>query len=183
MVKSALVEEKIDIPENVNVDVEKSIVVVKGPKGELKRDFSHAQVSITKENNTVKTSNYFPRKKERALVGTITSHIRNMIKGVTDGFIYKMKVVFSHFPVTVEVQEANKVVLIKNFTGERSPRKSKIVGNETSVRMEDKETLIVDGINIEDVAQTAANIQQTTKIRKKDIRVFMDGIYVFEKIK
>ncbi len=183
MVKHALVEEKIEIPANVDVDVAESTVTVKGPKGIVDRDFSHAQVSITKENNSIITSNYFPRKKERALVGTIASHIRNMIKGVTDGFIYKMKVVFSHFPISVEVQEATKEVLIKNFTGERSPRRAPIVGNETSVRMEDKETLLVEGIDIEDVAQTAANIQQTTKIRKKDIRVFMDGIYVFEKIK
>lgn len=180
MVKYALVEEKIEVPEGVDVDVTESMVRVKGPKGVLERDFSHARVSITKENNIIKTSNYFPRKKERALVGTITSHIRNMLKGVTDGFTYKMKIVYSHFPITVEIQ--GKEVLIKNFTGERAPRRVHIAG-DTSVRMEDKDTVLVEGIDIEDVAQTAANIQQTTKIRKKDIRVFMDGIYVFEKIK
>ncbi|MFX1518418.1 MAG: 50S ribosomal protein L6 [Promethearchaeota archaeon] len=180
MVKYALVEEKIEIPEGVNVDVTDSTIAVTGPKGVLERDFSHAQVSITKENNIIKTSNYFPRKKERALVGTIASHIRNMLKGVTDGFIYKMKIVYSHFPITVEVR--GKELLIKNFTGERAPRRVRIVGN-TSVRMEDKDTILIEGIDIEDVAQTAANIQQTTKIRKKDIRVFMDGIYVYEKIK
>ncbi|MHA2060828.1 MAG: 50S ribosomal protein L6 [Candidatus Sifarchaeia archaeon] len=182
MVKQALVEEMIEIPKDVSVDLTESTstIIVKGPKGELKRDFSHAPVSIIKENNVIKTQNYFPRKKERALVGTIASHIRNMLKGVTDGFIYKMKVVYSHFPISVEVK--GKVVLIKNFTGERSPRKAHIIGN-TSVRMEGKDTVLIEGIDIEEVAQTAANIQQSTKIRKKDIRVFMDGIYVSEKIK
>jgi len=182
MVKQALVEEMIEIPKDVSVDLTESTstIIIKGPKGELKRDFSHAPVSIIKENNVIKTQNYFPRKKERALVGTIASHIRNMLKGVTDGFIYKMKVVYSHFPISVEVK--GKVVLIKNFTGERSPRKAHIIGN-TSVRMEGKDTVLIEGIDIEEVAQTAANIQQSTKIRKKDIRVFMDGIYVSEKIK
>jgi large subunit ribosomal protein L6 len=103
-----------------------------------------------------------------------------MLKGVTDGFIYKMKIVYSHFPISVEVK--GKEVLIKNFTGERSPRKAHIIGY-TSVRMEGKDTVLIEGIDIEEVAQTAANIQQSTKIRKKDIRVFMDGIYVSEKIK
>lgn len=180
MVKQALVEEMIEIPKDVSVDLTESTIIVKGPKGELKRDFSHASVSIIKENNVIKTQNYFPRKKERALVGTIASHIRNMLKGVTDGFVYKMKIVYSHFPISVEVK--GKEVLIKNFTGERSPRKAHIVGN-TSVRMEGKITVLIEGIDIEEVAQTAANIQQSTKIRKKDIRVFMDGIYVSEKIK
>jgi large subunit ribosomal protein L6 len=180
MVKQALVEEMIEIPKDVSVDLTESTIIVKGPKGELKRDFSHAPVSIIKENNVIKTQNYFPRKKERALVGTIASHIRNMLKGVTDGFIYKMKIVYSHFPISVEVK--GKEVLIKNFTGERSPRKAHIIGY-TSVRMEGKDTVLIEGIDIEEVAQTAANIQQSTKIRKKDIRVFMDGIYVSEKIK
>jgi len=180
MVKQALVEEMIEIPRDVSVDLTESTIIVKGPKGELKRDFNHAHVSIIKENNVIKTQNYFPRKKERALVGTIASHIRNMLKGVTDGFIYKMKIVYSHFPISVEVK--GKEVLIKNFTGERSHRRARIFGN-TSVRMEGKDTLLIEGINIEEVAQTAANIQQSTKIRKKDIRVFMDGIYVSEKIK
>jgi len=183
MVKYALIEEKIDIPENVDVDVSQSIVVVKGPKDVLKRDFSHAPVSITKNGNSIICSNIFPRKKERALVGTIASHIRNMIKGVTQGFVYKMKIVYSHFPITVEVRQDKKEVLIKNFTGERAPRRARIVGN-ISVRMgEEKDTVICEGSDIETVAQTTANIQKATRIRKKDIRVFLDGIYVFEKIK
>jgi large subunit ribosomal protein L6 len=43
------------------------------------------------------------------------------------------------------------------------------------------EDIIVQGISLEDVSQTAANIQNSTKIRNKDPRVFLDGIYVFEK--
>jgi large subunit ribosomal protein L6 len=119
----------------------------------------------------------WPRKKEAALVGTVRSHIQNMIKGVTTGFTYKLKIVFSHFPITVKVQ--GKTLTIQNFTGERSPRKAKIMG-DTKVTIKGDD-IIVQGINLEDVSQTAANIQNATKIRKKDPRVFLDGIYVFEK--
>jgi large subunit ribosomal protein L6 len=69
--------------------------------------------------------------------------------------------------------------LIENFTGERSPRKAKIAGDvQIKVQSED---VIVQGINLEDVSQTAANIEQATKVKKKDPRVFLDGIYVYEK--
>ncbi|NIU39655.1 50S ribosomal protein L6, partial [Candidatus Bathyarchaeota archaeon] len=83
----------------------------------------------------------------------------------------------SHFPISVKVKE--KTVVIENFTGERSPRIAKIMGDtKVTVKGED---VIVQGINIEDVSQTAANIQNATKIKKKDPRVFLDGIYVYER--
>lgn len=119
----------------------------------------------------------WPRKKEAALVGTIDSHIQNMITGVTKGFTYKMKIVFSHFPISVKVQD--KYVVIENFTGERRPRKSKIIGN-VKVKVE-AEDIIVQGINLEDVSQTSANIETSTRVRRKDPRIFLDGLYVFER--
>jgi large subunit ribosomal protein L6 len=100
-----------------------------------------------------------------------------MITGVEKGFTYKLKIVFSHFPVSVKVQD--KTVLIENFTGERRERKVKIIGDvQVEVQSED---VIVSGINLENVSQTAANIEQATKVKNKDPRVFLDGIYVYER--
>ena len=111
-------------------------------------------------------------------MGTVRSHVQNMITGVTKGFTYKLKVVFSHFPISIKVD--GRRVLIENFIGERSPRVAKIVGDaKVTVKGED---VIVQGINVEDVAQTAANIQQATKIKRKDPRKFLDGIYVYERL-
>ena len=167
----------IEIPENVDVRVEGRVVTVKGEKGALTRNFSHAPVSIRLEGSAVEVLANWPRKREAALVGTLCSHIQNMITGVTKGFTYKLKIVFSHFPISVKVKE--RKILIENFTGERSPRIAKIMGDaKVTVKGED---VIVQGINIEDVSQTAANIQQATKIKKKDPRVFLDGIYVYER--
>jgi large subunit ribosomal protein L6 len=167
----------VEIPDGVEGMLDGRTVTIKGEKGELVRDFSHAPINIRLNDKTVTVQASWPRKKEAALVGTVRSHIQNMIKGVTTGFTYKLKIVFSHFPITVNVQ--GKTLTIKNFTGERNPRKAKIMG-DTKVTIKGDD-IIVQGINLEDVSQTAANIQNATKIRKKDPRVFLDGIYVFEK--
>ena len=167
----------VEIPENVEGKLDGRTVTIKGEKGELTRDFSHAPIKIQLDGKTVIVQASWPRKKEAALVGTVRSHIQNMIKGVTTGFTFKLKIVFSHFPITVKV--AGNHLSITNFTGERSPRKAKIMG--TTKVMVKGEDIIVQGISLEDVSQTAANIQNSTKIRRKDPRVFLDGIYVYEK--
>lgn len=167
----------VEIPEGVKVEVEGRVVKVTGEKGTLMRDFSHAPVSIMSKEGVVKVQTSWPRKREASLVGTVSSHINNMMTGVTKGFTYKMKIVFSHFPISVKVRE--KKVSIENFTGERSPRVTRIMGEaKVAVKGED---VIVQGINIEDVSQTAANIQKATKVKVKDPRVFLDGIYVYER--
>jgi len=166
----------VKIPEGVLVKVEGRVVTVNGEKGELTRDFSYAPVSILLEGKTITVQAIWPRKKETALVGTISSHIQNMITGVTKGFTRKLKIVFSHFPISVKVRE--RTVAIENFTGERSPRVAKIIG-DTKVMVK-SEDVIVQGTNIEDVSQTAANIQNATKVKKKDPRVFLDGIFIYE---
>lgn len=167
----------IQAPDDVKVTIEGRKVTVEGTNGTLARDFSHASISIELEGKTVRVWAEWPRKKEAALVGTIYSHIQNMITGVRKGFTHKLKIVFSHFPISVKVK--GKTVLIENFTGERSARKAKIMGDaQVKVRSED---VIVQGINLEDVSQTAANIEQATKVKRKDPRVFLDGIYVYER--
>ena len=167
----------IQVPDGVEVTIEGRKVTVKGAEGALTRDFSYVPISIEGNGKTVRVWAEWPRKKEASLVGTIYSHIQNMITGVEKGFSYKLKIVFSHFPISVKVQ--GKTVVIENFTGERRARRVKIIGDvKVKVQSED---IVVEGINLEDVSQTAANIEQATKVKKKDPRVFLDGIYVYER--
>ena len=167
----------IQVPDGVEVSLAGRKVTVKGDKGTLTRDFSYVPISIDTNGKTVRIWADWPRKKEAALVGTIYSHIQNMIVGVQKGFSCKLKIVFSHFPISVKVQD--KTVLIENFTGERRARKVKILGDvKVKVQSED---IIVQGVNLEEVSQTAANIEQATKVKRKDPRVFLDGIFVYER--
>jgi len=167
----------VQVPDDVEVAIEGRKVTVKGVKGTLTRDFSHAPISMELNGKNIRVWAEWPRKKEAALVGTVCSHIQNMITGVRKGFTYKLKIVFSHFPISVKVKD--KTILIENFTGERTARKARIMG-DTQVKVQ-SEDIIVQGINLEDVSQTAANIEQATKVKRKDPRVFLDGIYVYEK--
>lgn len=172
-----IVENTVEIPENVQLTLEGKKVTVQGKKGKLTKDFSHTKLTMVKEGNTIKLSVSNPRRTEAALVGTISAHIKNMIKGVTQGWIYKMKIVFVHFPTSVKI--IGKEVHIENFVGERKARIAEIIG-ETKVTVK-QEDVIIEGIDLDDVSQTAANIQTRTKIRNKDLRKFLDGIYVYSK--
>jgi large subunit ribosomal protein L6 len=167
----------VQVPDDVTLTLQGKTVSVKGAKGSLTRDFSYAPISIEGDGKNVRISAKWPRKKEAALVGTIYSHITNMIVGVTKGFTYKLKIVFSHFPISVKYQD--KSVLIENFTGERRPRRIKVIG-DVKVKIE-TDDIIISGANLEQVSQTAANIEQSTKVRNKDPRVFLDGLYVYER--
>jgi large subunit ribosomal protein L6 len=171
-------EKTVDIPDSVDLKIDGRFVTITGEKGTLTRDFSHAPIKIRKEDQTVSVRTEWPRKKEAALVGTVSSHIENMIVGVTKGFTYKLKIVFSHFPISVKTEDRS--ILIENFTGERSARRATIVG-ETTIQVQ-PEDVVVQGVNLEDVSQTAANIEQATKVKSKDPRVFLDGIYVYERV-
>jgi large subunit ribosomal protein L6 len=167
----------IPIPEGVVISLEGKKVIVRGSKATLARDFSFTAVSIETDGKNVRVWAKWPRKKEASLVGTIESHIKNMITGVTQGYTYKMKIVFSHFPITVKVQD--RAVMVENFTGERRPRKAKILG-DVKVKLE-PDDIIISGAALEDVSQTAANIEMMTRVTNKDPRVFLDGIYTYER--
>jgi large subunit ribosomal protein L6 len=173
MVKTAAIKETIKIPDNVTVMFEKNVLIVKGEKGELKRAFSHPKINIKINGNAIEVNGKDVRRKEMALIGTIVAHTKNMIKGVTEGFEYKMKTVFSHFPIKTSV-EGNEFI-IQNFLGERSARRAKILEGVTiEIKGDD---VIVQGINKEMVGQTVANIERATAVKKRDTRVFQDGVY------
>lgn len=172
-----ILKDEIEVPEKVHVTVDKGTVKVKGPKGEVSKRLSHPKVKVEVKGKHVVVSSELPRKAEKALVGTYGAHIRNMMHGATDGFEYKMKIVYAHFPIKASVK--GDVFLIENFLGEKFPRKTRILGS-TKVSVKGDQ-VVLQGPNVEDVGQTAANIERATKIRGFDPRVFQDGIYIIEK--
>lgn len=173
MVKIAEIKQQIIVPEGVTATIVRGILTIKGEKGELSRTFSHPKIELKVNGKTVEIHGKDVRRKEKALIGTFVAHIKNMIKGVTKGFEYKMKTVFSHFPIKTFVDEDEFV--IQNFLGERSARRAKILDGVTiEVKGDD---ITVRGTDKERVGQTVANIERASLVRKRDIRVFQDGIY------
>jgi large subunit ribosomal protein L6 len=168
---------EVSIPENVTADIKDNVISVTGEKGSLQRELWYPGIVITKTDSTIVVETEKKRRKQAAIVGTFASHIRNMIKGVSEGYTYKMKVVFSHFPIQLKVEEDH--LSIGNFLGEKKPRVARIYP-DVNVSVKGNE-VIVSGINKEHVGQTAANIEQATRIKGFDPRVFQDGIYLVEK--
>jgi large subunit ribosomal protein L6 len=174
------VEERVQIPEGVRVQVDNLRVRVEGPRGVVERDFSHARgVLISLRDSEVVVEAYMADRRVKALVGTIASHIRNMITGVTKGYRYRLKIVYTHFPITVVYDKQNKVVRIKNFIGEKADRVARVYGN-VDVRVEGSD-VIVEGVDIEEVGLTAASIERATRVKDRDRRVFVDGIYIYSR--
>jgi large subunit ribosomal protein L6 len=167
----------VPLPEGVSVKHKENTVTVKGPKGELSRSFYHPRISISVSKDKVSILTLMAKRKENALVGCWEAHIANMVKGVTIGYRYTMKVVYSHFPVKTILKD-NEFV-IENFLGESYPRTAKILG-DTKVDIKG-DTITLTGINLEEVSQSSANIELATKITNYDPRVFQDGIYLIEK--
>jgi len=166
--------EEIKIPEGIQVKLDGKLIEVSGPKGKLARTFDIQGIELRQGSNSVIAEATLQRRKQRSALGTIRSHLQNMFKGVKDGFKYKLKVVYAHFPITIKVE--GKRVLIQNFLGEKSPRVADIVGG-VSVKVEGDE-IIVEGMSKEEVGQTAVNIERATAIRYRDPRTFQDGAYI-----
>lgn len=178
MTITGVIEKEIEVPDKVQVAVEDGTISVTGPKGRIERRFDLRRISVVPGEQGMYTVRCeYPRIRDKAMVGTITSHIKNMIHGVTEGYEYRMKIVFSHFPIKVSVKGSE--LLIENFLGERHARKANIVG-DTKVSVKGDE-LSLTGVNLEEIGQTAANIEQATKVKGYDIRVFQDGIYITAK--
>ncbi len=169
--------QKIDIPEGIEIDIERNYLKIKGPEGENKKTFNFGKLNIEKKENQIIIGSKKATKTEKRMMNTIAAHINNMIAGVQGKFEYRLKICFSHFPITVAVKEGE--VLIKNFLGEKIDRKLKIPKG-ADVKVE-KEFIIISSTDKEIAGQAAANFEKATKVGKRDRRVFQDGVYIINK--
>lgn len=174
---SKLYEDKLEIPKDVQVELVDNVIKVKGAKGELQRSINLPHTEIKKENNLILFKSKSTSRKEKRMINTYKAHIKNMIKGVNKEYTYKLKICSGHFPMTVEIK--GNEFIIKNFFGEKIPRKAKLLpGVKVTIN---KDEVNVSGIDKELASQTAANIESATRITNRDKRVFMDGIWITEK--
>jgi len=176
-------QEELTIPEGVDVKIRSRIVTVKGPRGELRKDLKHLSVSFEtpkKGSDKILISLHHGDRKTTAALRTVKSLIQNMIIGVTKGYKYKMRYVYAHFPINVNIE--GDQVEIRNFIGEKIVRRVTMhpgVTVETSTNVKDE--IVLTGNSLENVSQSAADIQQICRVRNKDIRKFLDGLYVSER--
>jgi len=174
---------ELALPEGISMSIEgNGVISIKGPHGTCIKDFSNIRVKIGQsgEGNDRKITieSFTDRRDDVSIVNTARRLIMNMFKGVTSGWTYKLKVAYSHFPITISVK--GDKVLIENFYGERVPRIASITSPNVKVSASGDD-VVVEGPCLESVSQTAGNIEQATRVRRKDVRVFLDGVYIYEK--
>lgn len=183
MVKVAFFNESLEIPSKVKVEVTgNNQITIKGPNGgPITKDFSHARgILVWVEQDKIFFSADFPRTSTLALVNTMINIVKNLIIGVQENYKYICKVCYSHFPCSVRVDENKKELLVENFLGERAPRRTKYLDN-VKVKVQEDD-VILTGPDKEVLGQTAANLKRVCRIRKKDPRVFQDGVYLYKKL-
>ena len=174
--KKEIIQE-IEIPEGVEITINKNEVLVKGDAGENKREFNFHKTEVKKEDNKIILSCKTATKSEKKMINTNTAHIKNMIKGAQEKFEYTLKIASSHFPMTVEIN--GNEALIKNYLGEKVARKAK-VPEGVEVKIE-KDIITVSSQNKELAGQAAANFEKATRITNRDRRIFQDGIFITNK--
>ncbi|KAL2212124.1 ribosomal protein L6 [Sarocladium strictum] len=180
-------QELLDIPEGVKVNIKTRQVTVEGPRGKLQKDLGHLAVTFAHpKRNVISIEIHHGVRKNVAALRTVKTIIENMIIGVTKGFKYKMRYVYAHFPINVSLDKDAETDLwqveIRNFIGEKIVRRVTMrPGVDVEASKSQKDELVLSGNSVEDVSQSAADIQQICKVRNKDIRKFLDGLYVSEK--
>jgi large subunit ribosomal protein L6 len=155
------------LPNGVQLSVSGSTITMKGPKGSCAMRFPTDDLKIEQKDGEVTVIG------QKMIANTFNAHIANMAKGVTEGHSHSLKVIYSHFPIAMEIK--GKEILVKNFLGEKQPRHAKIIG-DTKVEVKGQ-AMTISGPSKNDVGQTVANLRTATKIRKLDSRVFQDGVY------
>ncbi|KEG15492.1 putative 60S ribosomal protein L9 [Trypanosoma grayi] len=171
----------IQFPEDVDVSVKHRVVTVKGKRGTLTKDLRHLQLDfrVNKKSHTFTAVRWFGNKINNSTINTALSHVRNMITGVTKGFRFKVRFAYAHFPISVSVE--NQLVEIRNFLGEKRVRRQ-VIPDDVKVYRTDaavvKDELVLEGNDLEKVSREAAVMHQLCLVKKKDIRKFLDGIYV-----
>jgi len=182
MVKQKITEKKknvgtsreIELPQGVQVSKDGKFLIVKGPKGELKRKFVQPKIKIDIKDSKVILTSSESRRKIKAVMGSWASHIKNMALGVTKGWKCEMKLVFAHFPAKMTVKDSEFTV--QNFLGERSPRSTKLP-QDVSIKV-DKENVTITGTDKETVGIAASRIEGVTRIVGFDKRIFQDGCFI-----
>ena len=168
---------EIELPEDVTAQADRLDLTVEGPAGTVTRRLWYPDIDVSVEDGGVVIESEAEDKETTATIGTFESHVRNAVHGVTEGWTYEMEVLYAHFPMQVTVEGDD--VVIENFLGEQAPRRTRIRG-DTEVEV-DGEQITLRGPDKEAVGETAAAIEQLTRVTDKDTRVFQDGVYITSK--
>ena len=173
---SGKLEESIELPENITASAEGSVLTIKGPKGEVTRDFFSENVAVSVVSGKINISAPNDTKRERKMAGSFKAHVQNILKGVVDDHHSKMKVLSGHFPITVSVN--GREFSVRNYFGEKTARKFTLPEG-VSVKVKENE-IEIESCDKELVGSVTSSIEKLTRRTTFDRRVFQDGIVLLK---
>lgn len=169
---------EVEIPEGISAEINPGGILIKKDSNELRRGINQ-KINIKRQGDKIILKAEKATKREKKIIGTFVSHIKNMIAGVQEKFVYRLQIASVHFPMNVSVDKEKNEIVVKNFLGEKKDRRVKIIdGAEVRV---DKDIITVESIDKEKAGQMTANLEKATRVKGKDRRVFQDGIFIIEK--
>jgi large subunit ribosomal protein L6 len=171
------IEKRVSLPEGFSASVEGKMVRVSGKGKQAEKLFKAEGISFEAKDGEVIIKGRPASRRINALTSTLASHVKNMAFGMESQYSYKLSIVYSHFPMNVAAK--GNVFEINNFVGEKKTRTARILPNVT-VTVKGKE-VVVKSQDKEAAGQTAANIENATKVKGKDTRIYQDGIFIVEK--
>jgi len=168
---------EIELPEGFEASFEDGVLTVGDGDQKLEKKMDNSLIEVEARDDKVEFRPLREKRDVKSIAGTYRGHTENMIQGLENEYVYEMKGVYAHFPMTVKKQ--GEEIHIENFMGEREPRRAEIIdGVEVKVNGEDLE---ISGPDKEKVSQTAARIEQICTKGNRDPRTFQDGVYITEK--
>lgn len=176
-----LVTRTIKVPEGCSMRLDGKVFTFEGARGSVVEDCTRYPLTFDIYQDDIRMRLWHGKRKEAALILTVESLLKNAIKAATVGFAYTLKAVYNHFSINLEIREDGKVLLVKNFLGEKNIREFRMRG-VARVRLDErKDTFVIEGPSLKDVSQSAGTISNDCKPKNRDSRVFLDGLFVIER--
>ncbi|NOZ81230.1 MAG: 50S ribosomal protein L6 [DPANN group archaeon] len=170
-------EEILEIPEGIKAEIAKNHVQMTGKRGTVTKDFKDPHIQLAVSDGRIVISAENATKREKRQLFTIKAHLKNLFKGAAEGHVYRLKICSGHFPMNVNFQ--NNELVVKNYLGEKVPRKLPI---DPDVKVDVKgEVVELEGVSKEKVGKAASSIELLTRRVGFDRRIFQDGIYIIHK--
>ena len=170
---SRIGKKSISIPDNVEVTIEKELVKVKGPKGELTMT-KRPEIKIKKSEGILEFIEETNTKESNALWGMTRAIVFNMIQGVTEGFEKKLELVGVGYRATSTPKGISLALGYSHPVEFDSPEGVKIT-------VEDNKNIVLTGIDKQLVGQTAAKIRSFRKpeaYKGKGVRYFEEQVKI-----
>jgi large subunit ribosomal protein L6 len=142
----------VDLPDGVDVEIDGSVVTVKGSRGELERSFNE-RIGFDLDDGIVTVTRPDDARESRALHGLSRALLNNMVMGVSNGFTKELEIHGVGYRASMKGSNIELLVGFSHPVEVQAP-------DGITFEVPEQTKIIVSGIDKEQVGQVAANIRK-----------------------